>query len=141
VLILQGEGITLQVTGHTQIKNGITYSRFETVPDAPISTFELNLPESPTSALAATQSLCSNTRTVTVKKRVLVRRNGKTRRITRAVKTQVAEPLTMPTTITAQDNAVLNQTTKIAVTGCAKTVKSKTKKAKAKKSGKGGKRK
>jgi uncharacterized repeat protein (TIGR01451 family) len=133
VLILQGEGIVLQVTGHTQIKNGITYSRFETVPDAPISTFELNLPESPASALAATQSLCSNTRTVTVKKRVLVRRNGKTRRVTRAVKTQVAEPLTMPTTITAQDNAVLKQTTKIAVTGCAKAVKAKAKKAKTKK--------
>jgi hypothetical protein len=134
VLILQGEGITLQVTGHTQIKKGITYSRFETVPDAPISTFELNLPESPTSALAATQSLCANTRAVTVKKRVLIHRDGKTRRITRAVKTQVAEPLTMPTTITAQDNAVLNQTTKIAVTGCAKAVKTKTKKTKAQKS-------
>jgi hypothetical protein len=86
VLILQGEGITLQVTGHTQIKKGITYSRFETVPDAPISTFELNLPENPTSALAATESLCSNTRTVTVKKRVLIHHNGKTRRVTRAVK-------------------------------------------------------
>jgi hypothetical protein len=137
VLILQGEGITLQVTGHTQIKNGITYSRFETVPDAPISTFELNLPESPTSALAATQSLCVNTRTVTVKKRVVIHRNGKTRRVTRAVKTQVAEPLTMPTTITAQDNAVLNQTTKIAVTGCPKKTVAKPHKKPAAKGRKG----
>jgi hypothetical protein len=137
VLILQGEGIVLQVTGHTQIKNGITYSRFETVPDAPISTFELNLPESPTSALAATESLCSNTRTVTVKKRVLVRHNGKTRRVTRAVKTQVAEPLTMPTTITAQDNAVLNQNTKIAVTGCPKKTAAKPHKKPAAKGRKG----
>jgi hypothetical protein len=40
----------------------------------------------------------------------------------------------MPTTITAQDNAVLNQNTKIAVTGCAKkAAKAKTKKTKAKK--------
>jgi hypothetical protein len=126
VLILQGEGITLHVTGHTQIKHGITYSRFETVPDAPISSFELNLPESPTSALAATESLCSNTRTVTVRKRVLVHRNGHARHVTRSVQRQVAEPLDMPTKITAQNGAVLEQSTKIAVTGCAKTaVKSK----------------
>jgi hypothetical protein len=38
------------------------------------------------------------------------------------------QALTMPTTITSQDGAVLTQTTKIAVTGCpkAKAVKKKT---------------
>ena len=120
VLILQGEGIVLHITGHTQIKHGITYSRFETVPDAPITTFELNLPESPNSALAATESLCSTTRTITVTKRVLVHHNGHTRRVTRSIQKQVTEPLAMPTTITAQNGMVLQQTTNIAVTGCAK---------------------
>jgi hypothetical protein len=118
VLILQGEGITLHVTGHTQIKNGITYSRFETVPDAPISSFELNLPESPFSALAATESLCSSTRTITVRKRMLVHRLGHTRRVTRAVRQVVTEPLAMPTKITAQNGTVLEQNTQIAVSGC-----------------------
>ncbi len=44
--------------------------------------------------------------------------------------------LTMPTTLTGQNGAVVKQTTKIAVTGCGKA-KSKSKaKAKAKKHGK-----
>lgn len=57
-VVLQGEDVTVILTGHTQIKKGITYSRFDTVPDAPISNFELKLPESTHSALAAFGNLC-----------------------------------------------------------------------------------
>jgi hypothetical protein len=129
VLVLQGEGIVLQVTGHTQIKNGITYSRFETVPDAPISSFELKLPEGPFSALAANANLCRTTTTRMVRKRVTVRVHGRSVKRTRSVKSTVTAPLAMPTTITAQNGMVLKQATKIAVTGCAKTARTKAKKA------------
>ena len=36
-LVLQGYGVTVVLTGHTQITKGITFSHFETVPDAPFS--------------------------------------------------------------------------------------------------------
>jgi hypothetical protein len=58
-IILQGEGVTLILDGHTDIKKGVTYSRFETVPDAPFTSFEFNAPEGPYSIFAAYGNLCT----------------------------------------------------------------------------------
>jgi hypothetical protein len=104
-LVLQGEGVTLVLVGSVDIKHGITSSDFASIPDAPISSFELNLPEGPHSGLTAVLpakakgSLCGTS-------------------------------LSMPTTITGQDGAQITQNTKIAVTGCAKAKPVKKKKAK-----------
>jgi hypothetical protein len=90
VMVLQGEGITLSLVGNTYIKNGITSNTFNSLPDAPLSSFELTLPQGPYSVLAAPSgNLCGQT-------------------------------LKMPTVITAQNGAVLKQTTKITATGCPK---------------------
>jgi len=88
--LLQGEnGVQIVLDGKTNIKGGITYSKFESVPDAPISSFVTTLPEGPHSILAAPGGdLC-----------------GKS--------------LVMPTTITAQSGKQIIQKTKITVTGCA----------------------
>jgi hypothetical protein len=93
--VLQGEGIKLILDGKTDIKKGITYSRFETNPDAPFTTFETVLPTGPHSALTANVPEKAHFSLCGVK-------------------------LTMPTVITGQNGAVINQSTNIAVTGCAK---------------------
>jgi hypothetical protein len=106
VVVLQGQGITLDLVGNINItKAGVTSATFAHIPDAPISSFELSLPEGPHSGLSAVGSLC-------------------------------AKPLSMPTTIVGQNGATVKQSTAIKVTGCTvkkKATKKKHKKAKHKK--------
>jgi uncharacterized repeat protein (TIGR01451 family) len=95
VIVFQDEGVTLDLVGSVNIKHGITSSSFATVPDAPISSFQLMLPEGPHSGLAAV---------------VPAKAKGN----------MCGQKLTMPFTITGQNGAVLKQDVKIAVTGCGK---------------------
>jgi hypothetical protein len=101
VLILQGEGVKLELTGSINIKKSITSSTFASVPDAPISSFELSLPQGPHSGLTAVLP-------------------------TKAKGNLCGTSLTMPTTITGQNGAQIRQNTKIAVTGCPKAKKKAT---------------
>jgi hypothetical protein len=88
IIVLQGYGVRVDLTGDTFInKAGITSSTFNQVPDVPISSFELYLPQGKDSALAANGNLCNST-------------------------------LKMPTSFTAQNGAVIHQSTPITVTGC-----------------------
>ena len=59
VIVLSGYGTTIDLYAETFInKAGVTSSTFRTVPDAPVGTFELTLPEGKYSALAAPGGLC-----------------------------------------------------------------------------------
>ena len=93
-MVLQGEGITIDLAGETFIsKAGVTSSTFAHVPDAPVNSFELLLPQQRYSALAANGDLCAE-----------------------------ASKLLMPTQITAQNGAVFSQSTHISVEGCPNTL-------------------
>lgn len=59
--VLQGYGVRVDLHAATFIsKQGITSSTFDTVPDVPVSSFELYLPEGKYSALAANGNLCTS---------------------------------------------------------------------------------
>jgi hypothetical protein len=61
IVVLQGYGVTVDLVGSTFIsKAGITSSTFKAVPDVPVGSFELKLPEGKYSALAATGNLCTS---------------------------------------------------------------------------------
>ncbi len=100
-IVLQGYGFTIDLVGTTFIsKQGVTSSTFKTVPDQPVTSFELTLPEGPYSALTALGNLCT------------------------------AKNFTMPTELIGQNGAQIKQNTKLAVAGCPKArhVKHKRKK-------------
>ncbi len=121
VVVLQGYGVTIDLTGTTFIsKAGVTSTTFKTVPDEPVTSFELTLPEGPYSALTALGNLCATTKTITVKKKVTVKIHGRKKTITRKVKQTEPATLQMPTEFVAQNGAELHQTTPITVTGCPK---------------------
>ncbi|HST33079.1 MAG TPA: hypothetical protein VLJ80_06110 [Solirubrobacteraceae bacterium] len=101
-IVLQGENITLVLDGRTDIKKGITSSTFEAVPDAPISSFELSLPEGPHSVLAANLPI-------------------------KARHSMCGQKLMLPIAITGQNGATIKQTLKASVSGCAKTKKARGK--------------
>lgn len=90
VVVLQGDGVRVDLEGSTFITTkGVITSTFGAVPDVPVESFELYLPEGKHPALAANGNLCLE-----------------------------QSQLKMPTEFVAQNGAVLKQSTQIAVTGC-----------------------
>ena len=61
VVVLQGDGVRVDLVGSTFIsKANITSSTFKGLPDVPIASFELYLPEGADSALATNGNLCKS---------------------------------------------------------------------------------
>jgi hypothetical protein len=58
-LVLEGDGVRSILIGNTDIKKGITTTKFVATPDVPVSSITVNLPSGPHSALAAFGNLCT----------------------------------------------------------------------------------
>ena len=124
IIVLQGYGFTIDLHGETFIsKAGITSSTFHAVPDEPVNTFELTLPQGKYSALAANGNLCALTKTVTVKKKETIRVHGHKKTVTRKVKKTEPATLAMPTRFVSQNGVTITQSTPVTVTGCPKAHK------------------
>jgi hypothetical protein len=63
-LLLEGDGVRVILVGNTSIKKGITTSTFASIPDVPASSFVLELPAGPNSALTAVGALCTQALTM-----------------------------------------------------------------------------
>jgi hypothetical protein len=99
IIVLQGYGATVELVGTTFIsKTGITSSTFKTIPDVPVGTFEMTLPQGQYSALGANANLC-----------------------------KVKGGLHMPTAFVGQNGAEIHTSTPVGVTGCPKPKKAKKK--------------
>jgi hypothetical protein len=99
VLVLQGEGITLDVDGQSFVSHsGALTVTFASVPDAPFSTFEGVLPAGPFSQFTSVKS------------------SGK------AQGSQCGENLVAPVKMVAHNGAEVNEKVKLLVTGCRPSV-------------------
>jgi hypothetical protein len=102
IVVLQGYGVTVDLVGTTFIsKAGITSSTFKQVPDVPITSFDLKLPQGPYSALAANLPASAHG-------------------------SYCGQKLVMPTHFVAQNGAEIQQNTPITVEGCSSALSIKT---------------
>jgi hypothetical protein len=97
VLVLQGYGVTVQLTGDTFINSaGVTSATFRNTPDVPFESIEVNLPAGKYSEFGVNlpngnQNLCG-------------------------------QKLAMPTLFKASNGLEIKQNTSVGVTGCPKTL-------------------
>ncbi len=94
MLVLKGDGVTVEEIGEVFIKNGITSTTFNGIPDAPFEKVEVTLPAGPFSQFASYlphggYDLCG-------------------------------QKLLMPTLFKARNGHEVHQSTPITVTGCPK---------------------
>jgi uncharacterized repeat protein (TIGR01451 family) len=94
-LVLQGEGVSVDVVGRTIVKHGVLSAAFSSLPDVPISTLGLVLGAGPHSLLAAN---------------LPAKANG----------SLCGQSLAIATELTGQNGAVVKHTTELAVSGCPK---------------------
>ncbi len=134
ILVLQGYGFTIDIVGATYISpQGVTSTTFKTIPDEPVGSFQITIPQGNYSALAANANLCKLTRVIHVTQKEIRDAKGQRRRATIKNSKRIAAKLVMPTLFIAQNGAEIHENTPVSVTGCPKAkLAKKHKKAKGK---------
>jgi len=97
-IVLRGGGITLELDGETSIRKGVTSESFRSLPDVPLSTFDLVLADGPHSLLGANLPAKAKGR-------------------------MCRQSLAMPVAITGQNGAEIHEKVRIGVSGCPRSAK------------------
>jgi hypothetical protein len=121
IIVLQGDNVRVDLRGATFIneKTNITSSTFDAIPDVPVSTFELYLPQGRNSALAANGNLCAAAGGTRVVRQSVVTRRVHGRAVRKTVtRRSKSTGFVMPSEFVAQNGLVFKQSTRIAVDGC-----------------------
>jgi hypothetical protein len=90
VAVLEGEGVTIRLPGTTSIRRGVARTAFA-VPDVPVSSFQLDFPQGPSSLFGAAPVAAGGF---------------------------CAEDLRLPTTIVGQNDSTSSRRAKVRVSGC-----------------------
>lgn len=132
VFVLQGDGVTVDLHSETFINEttGITSATLPAIPGVPFEEAVVTLPAGPYSEFTGIGNLCHPTKTITVKKKIIIRSKGHTHKATKTVKETVPAPLQMPTGFIGQNGASISQDTPVTITECAKATSAKQHKAK-----------
>ena len=119
IVVLQGEGVSLNLMGSTAINKAGTVSiSFDAIPDVPIVRLEIYLPQGPRSVLSANTNLCAYS-TPTVLKHSFYQRAPRWPVLpVSRVRENVPMSLLMPVEFEAQNGVLIHRDTKISVTGC-----------------------
>ncbi|MFZ1926050.1 MAG: hypothetical protein WAU42_07895 [Solirubrobacteraceae bacterium] len=80
-LVLQGDGVTVILVGNTNISKDVTTSNYASIPDVPVSSFEVRLPTGKDSVLSAIGNLCKSSlimpTTITAQNGKVIKQNTK----------------------------------------------------------------
>jgi hypothetical protein len=118
VVVLQGDGVSLDLPGATTVHSQSSSVTFAAIPDMPLQSFEIYLPEGPHSLLSANAKLCSLGKAVTVARTITRRVHGLTVRHTLRVRELLPASLPMSASLVAQNGLLVRKSVKIAVSGC-----------------------
>jgi hypothetical protein len=120
VVVLQGDGVALELGGATTIERaGRASVAFDAIPDVPMETLQLSLPQGTHSLLSANTSLCAQSTTATVERKVMRHEHGHPAHTTVRTQERVPASLSMPVELVAHNGAVVHLAGVVRVSGCA----------------------
>lgn len=118
VVVLQGEGVRLDLHGSTSVSRGAVSIAFDSLPDVPVQRLDAYLAPGPRAVLGAGGDLCSLHRTVSARRIRTVRVRGRLVRRRALVRRRIAHSTLLATTLAAHNGLLRRVPTVLWIGGC-----------------------